>query len=239
VDGFPGEKGGMVNIGGNFGFGQEAKLTVVDKGCGCAVYFDGYGEDAGFFEGGVFSLDHPHPQPLSQGERGAQGEDEVLGGGGVFPGAIFVFLGREIGGGEVEVAFGVNKADFVSELGGEFLCGFVPGGLADEVAGILSIPGDAPALAGEHLLDFSSRAEGFEGGLRNFGGGDGGGDGWRRGEGEGGRGGGRLSAVRLRSAVGGLRSARGEEEAEGQEQGEGPNEAGHGEEAIVFPIHHG
>jgi hypothetical protein len=94
------------------------------------------------------------------------------------------------------------------------------------------LPGDVPALAGEHLLDFSSQAEGFEGGL-----------------------GGRCQGVRCKGVrwhgrsvkchVGGgphpcslchrrergsLRGeAGGEEEAEGEEQGEGPCEAGHGE----------
>jgi hypothetical protein len=184
---------------------KKVEFAVVDDGLGDAVFIKiGQGKDAGFFKGGVFGFDHPHPQPLSQGERGAQGEDEVLGGGGVGPGAIGVFGGGEAGEAGVEVAFEVNATDFVGGLVEEGLSAFVPFALTDGVAGVLAVPGDEPALAVEHLLDFSSQAEGFEGGLGDFGGGG------RRGEREGGRGGGRLSTVRLRSAVSGLRSARGE-----------------------------
>jgi hypothetical protein len=170
VDIFYRKRSGVDKVGGKLGHREEAKLTVVDEGCGCAVYFDGYGEDAGFFKGGVFGLKKVEARGFELFLKGYgvavfvqlllddevwvfwevfQVNDDVLGGGGVFPGAIFVFLGREIGGGEAEVAFGVNKADFVGFLGGEGLTGFVPGALADEVAGILGVPGDVPALAGQ------------------------------------------------------------------------------------------
>jgi hypothetical protein len=244
----------MVNVSGNFGFRQEAKFGVVKDGLGSAVFVQiGEGEDAGFFKGGVFGFQEVEArgfefflkgdgvavfvQLLLDDEVGIfwevfQVNDDVLGGGGVFPGAIFVFLGRVLGGGEVEVAFEVNVAYFVGELGGEGLAGFIEGALADEVAGILGVPGDVPALAVEDGLGFGVQAEGFEGGLGN--GGFGGGGRWR--ERERGRWEGRLAAVhgqpstvRLRSAVNGLRSAGSEQEAEDQEQDEGAGEGIHGE----------
>jgi hypothetical protein len=57
VNSFPGEEGGMVNVSGNFGFGQEARFGVVKDGLGSAVFVQiGEGEDAGFFKGGVFGF---------------------------------------------------------------------------------------------------------------------------------------------------------------------------------------
>jgi hypothetical protein len=47
-------------------------------------------------------------------------------------------LGREIGGGEVEVAFKVNPAYFVGELGGEGFIGFVEGELGYGVLGFIA-----------------------------------------------------------------------------------------------------
>jgi hypothetical protein len=146
----------------------------------------GEGEDAGFFKGGVFGFQKVEArgfefflkgdgvavfvQLLLDDEVGIfwevfQVNDDVLGGGGVFPGAIGVFAGGVLGGGEVEVAFEVNPAYFVGELGGEGLAGFIEGALADEVAGILGVPGDVPALALEEGLGFGKEAKGFEGGL--------------------------------------------------------------------------
>jgi hypothetical protein len=159
---------------------KKVEFAVVDDGLGDAVFVEvGEGEDAGFFKGGVFGFQKVEAggfefflkgdgvavfvQLLPDDEVGIfwevfQVNDDVLGGGGVFPGAIFVFAGGVLGGGEVEVAFEVNVADFVGELGGEGLIGFVEGALADEVAGILSIPGDVPALALEEGLGFGKEA---------------------------------------------------------------------------------
>jgi hypothetical protein len=191
VNSFPGEEGGMVNVSRNFGFGQEAKFGVVEDGLGSAAFIKiSEGEDAGFFKGGVFGLQKVEAggfelflkgdgvavfvQLLLDDEVGIfwevfQVNDDFALGGGVFPCAIGVFAGGVIGGGEVEAAFSINPADFVGELGGEGLIGFVEGALADEVAGILSVPGDVPALALEEGLGFGKEAKGFEGGLGEMG----------------------------------------------------------------------
>jgi hypothetical protein len=187
VDGFPGEEGGSA-LEGLVGFGEGGngdgdsvfQVAVEGDGFWDAVFIQiGEGKDAGFFKGGVFGFQKVEArgfefflkgdgvavfvQLLLDDEVGILGEvfqvnDDVLGGGGVFPGAIGVFAGGVVGGGEVEVAFEVNPACFVGELGGEGLAGFVPGALADEVAGILGIPGDVPALALEEGLGFGKEA---------------------------------------------------------------------------------
>jgi hypothetical protein len=174
---------------------KKVEFAVVDDGFWDAVFVEiGEGEDAGFFKGGVFGFQKVEArgfefflkgdgiavfvQLLLDDEVGIfwevfQVNDDFALGGGVFPCAIGVFAGGVVGGGEVEVAFEVNPADFVGELGGEGLIGFVEGALADEVAGVLGIPGDVPALALEEGLGFGGEAKGFEGGLGDggFGGG--------------------------------------------------------------------
>jgi hypothetical protein len=69
-----------------------------------------------------------------------QVNDDFALGGGVFPGAIGVFAGGVLGGGEVEAAFEVNKAYFVGGLVGEDFIGFIPGELGEGVLGFIFIP---------------------------------------------------------------------------------------------------